>query len=654
MELSYDELRQKAELGPPQAGVYIFRDRQGRPLYVGKAKSLRPRVRSYFQRSAEHTSKTLQMLAEAAGLEFILTGSEVEALILENSLVKKERPRFNVRLRDDKNYPYLKVTVGDEFARVALVRRARQDGSEYYGPYLPASAARRTLRMVSKYFQVAICNERLDGSRPRPCLYYQLNQCLGPCAGLVDRDTYRRAVDDARLFLEGRDHDLHDSLRERMRRASEEERYEQAAHYRDLLRTLERSGRRQAMDSVGLEHQDYLHYHRDGAQAVLELFMMRSGLVQSRREFPFEETGGDPGEFLGAALAQYYSGDVFVPETICVPHDFPERLLIERWLGGRRGGRVRIEMPRRGVRARLLETVRQNAELAFESHFRSPHTHGVEGLEELREALGLDEAPQRIEAFDVSNLQGTDKVASMVVWESGRPKPSEYRKFRIRTVEGADDFRSVAEAVQRRYSRRLESGGALPDLVLIDGGKGQLGAASAVLRDIGLHELSVAAIAKREEILYLEGRDGEVRLPPSSPALQLVQRIRDEAHRFAVKYHRTLRARRTLRSELEAVPGLGPRRARLLLSRFGSLERVLAAPLAELAEALGKALAGRLDAWRRERERGGPGPGGGAGPAAGPEPGSKRGAGAARAAVNGAEMCEPEREALPAWREETR
>ncbi len=604
MPIIIEQLRQKADEAPPQPGVYIYRDAQGRPLYVGKAKSLRQRLRSYFQKSAAHPPKTVQMLSEAAGLEIILTGTEVEALILENSLVKKERPRFNVLLRDDKNYPYLKVTVEDEFPRVALVRRARRDGSEYFGPYLPASTARRTLRMVSKYFQVAICNERLDGSRPRPCLYFQLNQCLGPCAGLVSKEEYRQAVGDARLFLQGRDPDLVASLKARMRQASDEQRFEQAAHYRDLLQTLERASRKQGVASVGLEQQDFFHYHREGAQAVLELFMMRDGLVQSRREFSFEGAETDAGEFLGAALSQYYAGDVFVPQEIYVPHEFPERDLVERWLSERRGERVGIKVPRRGVKARFLDTVRQNAELSFDTRFRAPHTAGVEGLEELREALGLEEAPYRIEAFDISNLQGTDQVASMVVWEGGRPKTADYRRFRIRSVQGADDFRCLAEAVQRRYTRRLESGGTLPDLVLIDGGKGQLGAASAVLRDIGLHELSVAAIAKREEILYLEGREGELKLPASSPALQLVQRIRDEAHRFAIGYHRKLRARRTLRSELEEVPGLGPRRVRALLKRFGSLERVEAASPGELAQAVGPALAARLEIWKKGRRAG--------------------------------------------------
>jgi excinuclease ABC subunit C len=598
MPLSADQVRDKVEGAPDRPGVYLYRDARGRALYVGKARSLRERLRSYFRKSASHPPHTLEMLSEAADLEVILTGSEVEALILESTLVKKERPRYNVRLRDDKSFPFLKVTVQDDFPRVALVRRPPRDGSDYFGPYLPASAARRTLRLVAKYFRVAICNERLDGSRPRPCLYYQLDQCLGPCAGLVDRDTYRRAVDDARLFLQGRDRDLAASLQARMREAAEEERYEEAARYRDLVRMLEGARRRQAMDVGRLGEQDFFHYHREGAQALLELFVMREGRVQARREFAFENAEGEAGEFLGAVLAQYYSGDVFVPPEVQVPHDFGERPLLERWLGERRGGRVRIRAPRRGLKAALLETVRQNAALAFEGHFRSPHTHGVEGLEELREALGLEEAPGRIEAFDISNLQGTDQVASMVVWEGGRARPSEYRRFRIRTVAGADDFRCLAEAVSRRYARRLESGGALPDLVLIDGGKGQLAAASAVLRDIGLHELPVAAIAKREEVIYLVGREGEVRLPADSPALHIVQRIRDEAHRFAVTYHRRLRSRRTLRSALEEVPGLGPRRVRALLERFGSAERVRAAPLDQIAAAVGPALASKIDAWR--------------------------------------------------------
>lgn len=604
MTASMEKIKRKAEVAPQRPGVYIYRDARGKPLYVGKAKSLRQRVRSYFHNSAAHAPKTLQMLSEATDLEFILAGSEIEALILENNFIKKERPRFNVLLRDDKNYPYLKLTTQDDFPRVTLVRRARRDGSEYFGPYLPASGARRSLRMMAKYFQVAICQERLDGSRPRPCLYYQLNQCLGPCAGLVTRERYQQAIDDARLFLQGRDRDLMASLRQKMQEVSDAQEYEQAAHYRDLIRSLERAGRKHAVASVGLEQQDYFHYHREGTQAVLELFMMRDGLIQARREFSFE--GAEEEDFLRTALPQYYAGDTFVPQEIYVPHDFAERVLLESWLSQRRGERVQIKMPRRGVKARFLETVRQNADLAFETRFRTSHVQGVQGLEELREALGLDEVPYRIEAFDISNLQGTDQVASMVVWEGGRPRVSEYRRFRIRSVEGADDFRCLAEAVQRRYVRRLERGGTLPDLVLIDGGKGQLGAASAVLREIGLHELQVVAIAKREELLYLEGRQGEIRLPENSPALQILQRIRDEAHRFAVRYHRTLRRKRTVRSDLEEVPGLGPKRRRLLLKRFGSLERVLGASETELVETLGPAMAARLSAWRQNRDpRGG-------------------------------------------------
>jgi excinuclease ABC subunit C len=638
MSLTSDQIRDKVEGAPNRPGVYLYRNAGGKVLYVGKAKSLRQRLRSYFHKSASHAPRTLEMLSEAADLEVILTANEVEALILENTLVKKEHPRFNVMLRDDKSFPYLKLTAQDAFPRVGLVRRARRDGSEYFGPYLPASSARRTLRLVAKYFQVAICNERLDGSRPRPCLYYQLDQCLGPCAGLVERDVYRRAVDDARLFLQGRDRDLAASLQARMREASDEERYEEAARYRDLVRMLERSRHRQAMDVRGMEQQDFFHYHRQGPQAVLELFMMREGRVQARREFAFDGAEGEAGDFLGAALAQYYAGDVLVPPEIQVPHDFGERPLLERWLGERRGGRVRIRAPRRGLKADLLETVRRNAELAFEGHFRSPHTHGVEGMEELREALGLEEAPGRIEAFDISNLQGTDQVASMVVWEGGKVRPSEYRRFRIRSVEGADDFRCLAEAVSRRYARRLESGGALPDLVLIDGGRGQLGAASAVLRDIGLHELPVAAIAKREEVIHLVGREREVRLPPDSPALHIVQRIRDEAHRFAVGYHRTLRSRRTLRSALEEVPGLGPRRVRALLERFGSAERVRAAPLEEIAAAVGPALAKKIDAWRSAPARQAPAADESSGPAASSPDEDSR-------IPDAAEPCEPQREA---------
>jgi len=581
---------------PDTPGVYLYRDRRGQVIYVGKARSLKSRVRSYFQGSSGgQAPKTDALLDEIHDLEYIVTRTEVEALILENNLIKKDRPRFNIRLRDDKNFPYLKMTTSERFPRVVLVRRARLDGNAYFGPYVPASTARRSIQMVARQFRVATCYlEDMDGTRPRPCLLYQLNQCLGPCAGLVDDQEYGQAVNDARLFLEGRNKDLVKSLKEKMQQAAEDERFESAAHYRDLVKGLETSSDRQRIASVGLEEEDYVAFHREGDIASVQVFQMRDGQVQARREFSFEGIREEDAEFLASCLTRYYESVDFVPETICVPIAPASREVLEEWLSDRKGSKVALLVPQRGPRRKLLETAAKNARLSFEAMFRAPHTHGVEILEGLQEALGLDEPPHRIECFDISHIQGSDQVASLVVWEAGRPKRADFRRFRIKTLEGSDDFAAMAEVVGRRYTRLLKEGKPLPDLVLIDGGKGQLSSAVAVLDRLGVGHVQVAAIAKREEEVFLDGRGDSIRIPHDSPILHLIQRIRDEAHRFAVTYHRKVRSRRTLTSELQEIDGVGPRRARLLLRRFGSVQGVKEAPLEALAKEVGRDLADRI------------------------------------------------------------
>jgi excinuclease ABC subunit C len=581
---------------PDAPGVYLYRDRQGRVIYVGKALSLKSRVRSYFQgSSAGQAPKTDALLDEIHDLEYIVTRTEVEALILENNLVKKDRPRFNIRLRDDKNFPYLKMTTSERFPRVVLVRRARLDGNSYFGPYVPASTARRFIQMVARQFKVATCYlENMDGTRPRPCLLYQLNQCLGPCASLVGDEEYRQAVNDARLFLEGRNKDLVKSLKEKMKKAAEDERFEAAAHYRDLVKGLEASSDRQRIASVGLEEEDYLAFHREGDIASVQVFQMRQGQVQARREFSFEGVREEDAEFLASCLTRYYETVDFIPETICVPIAPASRDVLEEWLSGRKGSKVAVLVPQRGPRRRLLETAAKNARLSFEAMFRAPHTHGVEILEGLQEALGLDEPPHRIECFDISHIQGSDQVASLVVWEAGRPKRSDFRRFRIKTLEGSDDFAAMAEVVGRRYTRLLKEEKPLPDLVLIDGGKGQLSSAVAVLDRLGVGHVQVASIAKREEEVFLDGRKDSIRIPHNSPILHLIQRIRDEAHRFAVTYHRKVRSKRTLTSELQEIEGVGPRRARLLLRRFGSVQGIREAPIEAIAKEVGTEMADRI------------------------------------------------------------
>jgi excinuclease ABC subunit C len=557
---------------PNRPGVYLYKNAAGEPIYIGKAKSLRQRVRSYFQPAAQHPPRIARMVAEVADLELIVVGSEMEALILESNLIKRERPRYNVVLRDDKHFPYLKLSVRDDYPRVSLVRRARLDGNVYTGPFVPASLARRSMKLIQRYFQVATCKEVFDGKR-RPCLYYHLDQCLAPCAGRTNPQEYGRAAADARLFLEGRDKELERSLERRMRAASADQAYERAARHRDTLQTVRRLGVRQGMASVGMEDQDYLAHYGEGDRHALQLFQVRQGKVQARREFVFEDVEVTAPAFYAAALGQYYS-EAEPPPEICLSAAPENAELLQRWLGERRGTRVRLRVPLRGSKKRLLELVRKNAQLAFEARFRTHHTRIVQALEELTEALGLDEPPYRIECFDISNLHGTDSVASLVVWEGGKPRKALYRSYNIRDVAGADDYGSVAEAVTRRYRRVLAEDKSLPHLVLIDGGAGQLGAAVSGLIRVGLPMLAVAAIAKREETIFVQGRAEPLRLDPASPALHLIQQIRDEAHRFAVARHRRRRAKRTVRTELTELPGIGPVTARKLLRAFGSVEGV--------------------------------------------------------------------------------
>jgi excinuclease ABC subunit C len=585
-------IRAKLDSLPDRPGVYQYLDARGEVIYVGKAKSLRQRVRSYFQPSADHDPRIANMVREVADLELIVVDTEMEALILESNLIKSKRPRYNVVLRDDKHFPYLKLSLRDTYPRVSLVRRARLDGNLYTGPILPTSVARQTMKLVQRYFQVATCREVFDGKR-RPCLYYHLDQCLAPCAGKTTPEEYGAAVADARLFLEGRDLDLCRSLEQRMKEASAAREYERAARFRDTLKTVRRLGERQRMSSVGLEEQDFMAHFAEGPQAVLQLFQMREGKVQARREFAFERLSFDASRFYSAVLVQYY-GDHTPPPEIYLPVPPDGRELLERWLADRRGGKVKIRVPRRGAKRKFLELVQDNAKLAFESRFRARHSHGVEAAEQLAQALGLEEPPSRIECFDISNIQGSDPVASMVVWEGGRPVKAQYRTFNVRSVSGPDDFASMAEAVSRRYKRLLAEDRRLPDLVLIDGGRGQLGAAVSALARVGLPMLPVVSIAKREEELFVQGQAGSIRLDRHSPALQLVQRIRDEAHRFAVTRHRARRSRRTLRTELTDIRGIGPVSARKLLREFGSVEGVKRAGSVEWERVAGRKVAQAL------------------------------------------------------------
>jgi len=596
------DFRERLAALPRRPGVYRYMNSKGETLYVGKAKSLRNRVRSYFQKSVQHAPHIARMVSEVHDMSIIVVDTETEALLLEANLIKRERPRYNVVLRDDKNFPYVKLSLRDDYPRASLVRQARLGGDLYVGPFLPAANARRTLKMLQRYFSVATCREVFDGKR-RPCLYYHLDQCLAPCAGKTDPEEYGRAISDARLFLDGKHHDLERSLESQMKEASHEQAYERAIRYRDTLRTVRDLAVRQRMTSVGLEEQDYFAHHAEGDQVALQLFQMRGGRIQSRREFTMDGVPFDAAAFYASVLPQYYA-ETKPPPEIYLPELPREQRTVMRWLSERRGTRVRLHVPQRGPKLKFLRLVVKNALLAFESRFRNRESHGVELLAALAEVLGLEEAPFRIECFDISNIQGSDTVASMVVWEGGKPRKSDYRSFNIRRSSGPDDFASMAEAVTRRYRRLLDEDRRLPDLVLIDGGKGQLGAAVASLARVGLPMLPVVALAKREEELFLEGRCAPIKLDPHSPVLHLVQRIRDEAHRFAISRHRRKRAKRTLTTELTRIPGIGPTRARLLLREFGSVDGVRSAGIDRLAGAVGPSAAAAVAEYFRAASAG--------------------------------------------------
>jgi excinuclease ABC subunit C len=590
-------LEQKLAELPSTPGVYLFRGRGGQILYVGKARSLKDRVRSYFHGSRIDSPRLDRLIESIRDLEIVATDTEREALVLENSLIKTHKPRYNVLLRDDKNHPYLKLTVGETYPRVYIVRRPGSDGEVYSGPYVPASLARKTQNLVHRLFGIRNCNEKLDGHRPRPCLQYQIKRCVAPCVeSIATREEYLKTVESARLFLEGKNEDLVSSLKKQMYRAAEEEQFEEAARLRDTIRTLEDLSTRQKMATVRGEERDIFGYYREGNQAVLQVFSMRSGKVVDRDSFALDKLEAlEDADVLSASLKQYYELGRYLPAQIHVPIDFPERGLVQEWLTSRREGRVEIAVPQRGGKRRMVDLVSRNARLAFELANQEEGRQAAGRLQALRELLELPDDPRRIEAFDVSNIQGSDIVASMVVFEDGQAKRSEHRKYKIKTVAGGpDDFASMREVVLRRYRRVLEEGTEQPDLVLIDGGKGQLGAAFESLTELGLSHLPLVSIAKKEEVLFQQDRPEPIVLPRNSPTLQLVQRIRDEAHRFAVTFHRQRRAARSLHSKLDDVQGIGPCKKKLLMNRFKSLKRVKEASVEELATVVGPRLAERV------------------------------------------------------------
>jgi excinuclease ABC subunit C len=620
------DLTEKIRTIPLQPGVYLYKNAEGEVIYVGKAKNLRARVRSYFQEGVgEANAKTGSLLREAVDVEYIVVANNKEALALENNLIKQKKPRFNILLRDDKSYPYIKLTLGERYPRVYVTRRLRKDGSHYYGPYFPGNLAYRIVDLIHRSFLIPSCKVDLTRYHLRPCLQFYIKRCLGPCVqDLTTPDAYQEAVRDVQLLLEGRQTDLAKSLRIRMEEAAVQQEYERAARYRDMLSTVAQLQEKQRMAAAEGDDQDVFGYHYENDMLAVNVFHMRGGKILDRREFFWEELpeiavpvlaaegiseadGTQPppatfnngevghvsqfhtGEFFSALMKQVYIDQQYVPRDILSPVEFEDRTELEELLSEKRGSKVEILVPQRGEKRSLIDLAAQNAKQSFDQRFRVMKPQAKAVQEALQDALGLPEIPKRIECFDISHIQGSETVASMVVWEDGAMNKNAYRKFIVRTVTGVDDFASMREVVGRRYKRLRDENKPFPSLVLIDGGLGQLHAAAQSLEELGITNQPLAAIAKKEEIIYVFGQeDDPVVLERHSPVLHLVQMVRDESHRFAVTFHRKRRQMRDRKSELLEIPGVGERTRQRLLQHFGSVRAVQQADAAALGAVLTK------------------------------------------------------------------
>ena len=626
--MAIQDLKEQIARLPEQPGVYLYANREGQTIYVGKARALRDRVRSYLGAYGANP-KTDALLDEVAALEVIVTDSVVEALALENNLIKRRSPKYNILLRDDKNYPYLRLTLSEEYPRVLVARQVARDGDLYAGPFLPATLARRTMSLSHKLFGLRSCSEVITGRRPRPCLEYDIKRCLAPCvAALCSAERYAQAVTDVRYLLEGRNEELADELDGRMRAAAAAERFEEAAQHRDAMRVVQALGaRQQKMATAELGDRDVFGVMVGDRGAVIQVFQVRRGRVVERVTLfsHAHEVAGGPEVVVAAALQQFYEEQV-PPREVYVPAPIEDADVMEEWLSARAERKVRIVVPQRGDRRRLVDLATRNAELSY----RARHEHGglaqAAALERLQQALQLPALPRRIECIDISTLQGSETVASLVVCEDGRMAKGEYRKFRVsgsgardrdrertrcrRLARGSrspeprspvpspgpeprflDDFAAMEQVVRRRYAAVVEAGGPFPDLLVVDGGKGQLSAAYAALERVGLSNLVAVGLAKKEELVFTRDRDEPIALDRNDPALLLLQRIRDEAHRFAVTFHRKSRTRRDFASELDTIAGVGARRRNQLLRRFGSVAGVRRATREDLVPLVGQRVA---------------------------------------------------------------
>lgn len=574
-------LKRQASLLPEKPGIYLFKNKAGEIIYVGKARSIRDRVLSYFQPTPD--LKVQNIMAEAAAVDFILTDSEKEAAFLENNFIQKHQPKFNLRLKDDKSLPYLKVTVQEGFPGLYLSRRVEADGARYFGPFSPARHARTTIHLVSKFFGLRTCDENIPGRRPRACLEYEMKLCSGPCVGAVSESEYQENVANALLFLEGKTERLLALLRQKMKEAAEKLAFEQAAHLRDTIRAIEQIREKPKLISVGLENADIFGLARKGSEISIYVFFMRRGKVVESEEVVWEEKElKETPLILREFLEEFYRA-MDIPDKILLPTEPTNAAALVSWLEEKKGQRVRLMVPRTGRDRNIVELATRNAELLVFKGRVEP-----EALSLLQQELKLARLPRRVEGFDISNTGGDETIGSLVVFNDALPEKKEYRRYIVRTVRGPDDIASLKEVLERRYRRLVEEAGSKPDLILIDGGKGQLGAAEEILARLNLGEIPVIALAKKEEIIYSKAYPDGLRLEATSPALKLLQFIRDEAHRFALSLHRKRRARKSFASRLNMIPGIGPKKRRLLLERYDSLEEIINAEEKELTSLVGR------------------------------------------------------------------
>ena len=589
-----EKLKQRVKELPDRPGVYLHKNAEEEVIYVGKARNLRNRVQAYVVGKGDRDPIQAALFREIESIDFVTTNNELEAILLENNLIKAHQPRYNVLLRDDKTYPYIKVTVSEDFPRLVFTRRTdRKKGDIYYGPFF-AGTARRLLKLVADQFKLRSCDLDIEDGKsalPRPCLYYDMHQCLGPCVvGLTTKSEYRDMVDDVVLFLGGKRKELQEKLTQRMYRAAEEESYELATYYRDLIRTVERVQAEQQVASAEQEDVDVWGLHEEAGDVAIQLFVLRDGNVVDRRELFWEKIETyEASHFLGEVVQRYYQDNFFIPPEILLPFETEDAELLAAWLSEQAGRKVALRVPQRGKGVDRVELANRNARLSHESRFRKSQQDRLQlAASRLAQILGHSGDINRIESFDISNIQGSDSVAGMVVFDRGKFDKNQYRIFNIKSVEGADDFRSMAEAVDRRYRRLLDDGRELPELILIDGGRGQLNAALTALNRLGIEGQNVAGLAKREEEIYVPDREVPIRLDRHDAALQLLQMVRDETHRFAVSSHRRRRSKRTLHSALDDLPGIGEKRRRLLIERFGSVSGVKQASEQDLVSVLGR------------------------------------------------------------------